>query len=185
MAAQTSSVLDAVMNDWLAQTLALKPGKRAKWKGVLVNQTGTRSVIRYDTAGLSVAGFHTHFVQKLNEERKGKRGTDDDWIPVFSFSQRAALVEAQARLCKHVVVATPDGARPAAYDDHLQNVHFGRLGRTLASLRIDDSARPFEGDSAAMREQICAQVGENATGNHTARNHSIRVRTAAGEPVRG
>ena len=184
MAAQTSSVPDDVMNLWLAQTLALKPGKRAKWKGVLVNQTGTRSVIRYDIAGLSVAEFHTHFVQKLNEERKGKRGTEDTWIGVFSFSQRAAMVEAQARLCKHVVVATPDGARPAAHDG-LQNVHFGRLGRTLASLRIDDGARPFEGDSATVREQIRAQVGENATGNHTARHHSIRVRTAAGEPVRG
>jgi len=177
------------MKLWLAQTLALKPSKRLKWKGVLVNQTGTRGVIRYDTAGLSVAGFHTHFVQKLNEERKGKRRTDDDWIPVFSFSQRMALVESQANTWENVGVCTPDGARPLAHDARLENVHFvsiaARVPVTLESLRVDDNARPFRGDVAAVREQTRAQVRENATGNHTARHHPVRVHTAAGEPVRG
>ena len=38
---QTASAHDEVIQGWLAEVLALKPGKRAKWKGVLVNQTGT------------------------------------------------------------------------------------------------------------------------------------------------
>ena len=80
---QTTSVPDEVIQCWLVQVLALKPSKRAEWKGQLVNQTGTLGIVRYEAAGVSVADICTHFVQKVNEERKGKRGTTDDCIPVF------------------------------------------------------------------------------------------------------
>ena len=171
--AQTASAHDEVIQSWLAEVLALKPGKRAKWKGVLVNQTGTRGIIRYADAGVSIAGVCTHFVQKLNEERKGKRGTTDDWIPVFSFTDRDTIVERQAKASEYVAVIAPNGARPTACDPRLENVIYV------------DGVSPLEGDTDDIRHQVRDQMRVNATGNHTARHHAIRVPTGASEPVRG
>ena len=171
MALQTSSVPDAVVERWQAEIDALKASKRPKWKGYMENQTGVRSVVRYDPAGVSVGGLRTHFVHKLSEERKAKRCTELDWIPVLSFSARSAMANARER--ENLVMLTPSGTRPVIPEGM-------RLDHVYST-----AGEPIRGDEAAVREQIREQIGANATGNHCARNHPIRVPTAPGQSVRG
>ena len=112
------------MQRWIAEVLALKPNKRVKWNGHLDNQTRTRSIICYYAAGLREAGVQTHFVQKLNEERKGKRGTNEDWISASSFSDRATIVDNQVRICNSVTILTPEGTRPLPTANASENVYY-------------------------------------------------------------
>ena len=171
MALQTSSVPDAVVERWQAEIDALRASKRPKWKGYMQNQTGVRSVVRYDPAGVSVEGLRTHFVHKLSEERKAKRCTERDWIPVLSFSARSAMANAMEQ--ENLVMLAPTGARSVVPEGM-------RLDHVYSA-----EGEPIRGDDAAVREQIQEQIGANATGNHSARHHPIRVPTGAGQPVRG
>jgi len=170
MALQTSSAPDAVVERWQAEIDALKASKRPKWKGYMQNQTGVRSVVRYDPAGVSIEGLRTHFVHKLSEERKAKRCTERDWIPVLSFSAKTAMVNAKEQ--ENLVMLAPTGARSVITEGM-------RLDRVYTT-----EGEPIYGDEAAVRAQIQEQIGANATGNHSARHRPIRVPTAAGQPVR-
>ena len=171
MALQTSTVPDAVVEQWQAEIDALKAAKRPKWKAFMQNQTGVRSVVRYDPAGMSIEGVRTHFVHKLSEERKAKRCTELDWIPVLSFSAKSAMANAMER--EHLVMLTPSGTRPVIPE----GMRFDHVYST--------EGEPIRGDEAAVREQIREQIDANATGNHCARNHPIRVPTAPSQSVRG
>ena len=171
VAPQMSSVPDEAVEQWQAEIDALKAGKRLKWKGVMQNQTGARSVVRYDPAGVNFMGVKTHFVHKLSEERKAKRSTESDWLPVLSFSAKAAMLNAIQ--LKNVVMSAPGGARSVISEGM-------RPDRTYHT-----GGDAIQGDPATVRELIQEQINTNATGKHSARNHPIHVPTAAGQPVRG
>ena len=171
VAPQMSSVPDEAVEQWQLQIDALKPGKRLKWKGTMQNQTGARSVVRYDPAGVNFMGVKTHFVHKLSAERKAKRSTESDWLPVLSFSAKAAMLNALQQ--EEVIMFAPDGARSVITEGMRSDRMYYMAGE------------PIRGDEAAVREQIQEQIDANATGNHCARNHAIRVPTAPGQPARG
>ena len=171
VALQMSSVPDEAVEQWQAEIDALKAGKRLKWKGVMQNQTGARSVVRYDPAGVNFMGVKAHFVHKLSEERKGKRDTEIDWLPVLSFSAKAAMTNAWNQ--KDVVTFAPSGARPMIPEGIRSDCTYHTGGEAI------------QGDPATVRELIQEQINTNATGKHSARNHPIHVPTAAGQPVRG
>ena len=169
-APQMSSVPDAAMERWHAEIGALKASKRLKWKGVMQNQTGVWSAVRYVPAGVSFQGTRTHFVHKLSAERRAKRGTELDWIPVLSFSAKAAMLNAASK--RNVILLAPDGACPMI----TEGMRSDRLYYT--------EGEAIQGSDAAVREQIQEQIAANATGNHSARHRPVRVPTAAGQPVR-
>ena len=170
---QISSVPDAAVDMWLAEVHALKPAKRGRWKGIMTNQSGARSSVRYCAQGISVCGATTFFQHRMSAERKGSRNTELDWIPVFSYSARASLLNAQME-SRRVKLITPAVARPILTDDQrTENLVF--VGR----------AAPITGDAAAVRDQVCEQTDVNAPGNHRSRHPASRVPTAGGEPVRG
>ena len=174
MAAQISSVADAFVEAWRVEVLALKPAKRAKWKGTMINQTGNRSTVRYCPEGVTTCGETTHFLHKLSAQRKGSRDTELDWLPVFSFSARASLMNSQMEQDRTIVLATPPGVRPILTPD-----------QCTESLLFTNDVAPMTGNDAALCAQISKQTDENATGNHRSRHHAIRIPTAGGEPVRG
>ena len=168
---QMSSVADCIIELWLSEVRALKQSKRPKWKGVMHNQTGCNSVVRYVPDGVCMGGQTTYFVHKLSQERQAKRGTSETWLPVFSFTARAAIQSELDTDYTRVIMRTVEGARPVV--DHEPQVAYAGEGPVVA--RDQDEIR------ALIEEQIRA----NATGNHTARNRPIRVPTATGQPVRG
>ena len=170
---QISSVHDAAVDLWLAEVHALKPAKRGRWKGIMINQSGARSSVRYCAQGISVGGAMTFFQQRLPADRKGSRGTELDWIPVFSLSARASLINAQME-SRRVALITPMGARPILTDD-----------QRVEDLVFVGQAAPITGDADVVCAQVREHVDVNATGNHRSRHHAIRVPTAGGEPVRG
>ena len=174
MAVQISSVADAFVEAWLAEVAALKPAKRAQWKGTMINQAGVRSAVRYCPDGVTTFGETTHFLQKLSAQRKGSRDTELDWLPVYSFSARASLMNRQMAQDATVVLTTPPGARPILTRD-----------QCTENMLFTGGGAPMTGNHVALCAQICEQTDANATGNHSSRHHPIRVPTAAGQPVRG
>ena len=158
---------------WLAEVRALKVGKRCRWKGVMTNQSGVRSTVRFCPEGVSFHGATTFFQHRLSADRKGSRGTELDWIPVFSYSARASLLNARME-SRRVELITPAGARPIVTDDQ-RTEDLGFVG----------PAAPIVGDAEAVTAQVQEQIDSNATGNHRSRHHAVRIPTAGGEPVRG
>ena len=107
-APQISSVPDKAIEQWQAEIATLKASKRLKWKGSMQNQTGVLSVVRYSPAGVEVLGVKTHSLHKLSAERKAKRNTESDWLPVLSFTSRDAALNYEA---SNVFMFAPSGAR--------------------------------------------------------------------------
>ena len=168
---QMSSIADSIVECWLSEIRALKPSKRPKWKGIMHNQKGCASVVRYVPDGLSLGGQTTYFAQKLDQERQAKRNTSEAWIPVFSFTARTAMHKEISASGRHVCVCTPEGARHILEHDPM--IKYRGEGTFVAR------------DQGEMCAQVDEQIRTNATGNHTTRNHRISVPTAPGQPVRG
>ena len=72
---QTSSVANELMKEWEEEVAALKFSKRQKWKGSMRNQSGVISLVKYVPDGVRVDSVTTHFVHKLDAQRKGGRST--------------------------------------------------------------------------------------------------------------
>ena len=80
----TTSVPADIIEMWKAEIAALSVRKRKIWKGRMVDRSGVRGVVVYDPLGLEVPGYgHTHFKQRMNEQKKGMYATEQEWRPVM------------------------------------------------------------------------------------------------------
>ena len=183
---QTSSVANELMKEWEEEVAALTFSKRQKWKGSMHNQSGVISLVKYVPDGVCVDSVTTHFVHKLDAQRKGGRGTELAWIPVFSHSQRAAraaalVSESEEKGEKKLFLFTaPPGAVPA-YTDEMD----ARLQAASSQPIGVFGNEGVRGKDWRVRELIREHMEVAAAGNHSPRRHPIRVPTAPGEPVRG
>ena len=136
---QTSSVANDLMEEWEEEVAALKLSKKQKWKGSMRNQSGVIALVKYVPDGVRVDSVTTHFVHKLNAQRKGGRGTELAWIPVLSRSQQAAraaalVSEAEEKSEKKLFIfTTPPGAVCVCRRDGCS--HTGCIQRAYRCLR--------------------------------------------------
>ena len=96
VAIQVVSVSDDVLAQWEQQVLALTPSKRKNWKGCTYTQDGAKAAVRYVPDGIRVPQTdHTsYFASKVSQQRKGARGTELDWVPIWRFADRNACMAA-------------------------------------------------------------------------------------------
>ena len=183
---QTSSVANVLMEEWEEEVAALKLSKKQKWKGSMRNQSGVIALVKYVPDGVRVDSVTTHFVHKLNAQRKGGRGTELAWIPVLSRSQQAARAaalvnEAEEKSEKKLFIfTTPPGAVPVYADE--MDAHIQAASSEPIGVFANEAVR---GNDERICELIREHIEAAATGNHSPRRHPIHVPRAPGEPVRG
>jgi hypothetical protein len=156
-AQQVDTVCDQLHQQWEQEISALPARKQKKWSGWTLDEYGCRTSVRYSPQQVS-AGHQTLFEMRLTARMAAARGLDTgSWIPLQPVS---ALVENAARLQAELLKYVQDGAA---------------LRRAMA---------PYL-DGGALLANAGALLEARRTGNHRSRVHTVRVPTAAGQPVRG
>jgi hypothetical protein len=151
-----ATVCDAIYQSWADEVAALPARKRKKWSSVIADKYGCRIAVRYAPQEVGL-GQHTLFEERLTAKSAADRGLPvGTWIPVQSVSIRAAKAAAAEEMGGELLIAN------------------------TATRAIERPA--LENDQ--LIAQARAHVAERRTGNHRPHVHTVRVPTAAGQPVR-
>jgi hypothetical protein len=156
-ARQVATVCDAIYERWEREVMALPARKRKNWGGRIFDKNGCLVTVRYAPRPAG-CDQHTLFAERITARSAAERQLPEGtWIPVQSVSIRAAKVA----LCR----------------EHGMEFMTADVGTRRCEVPTVDNETHIA--------RAVAGMAARHTGNHRPRVHSVRIPTAAGQPVRG
>jgi hypothetical protein len=151
------AVSDECYREWADEVLAMPVRKRKNWKGCTMDQRGCLASVRYAPQDVGL-GVQTLFEGRTSAQMAGILNVPvGTWLPLESLS----------------IIAEKASRHEARNEERVLQIP---ATRELVGPIMDE--RAFEVMARMM-------VVESHTGNHRPHVPSVRIPTAAGQPVRG
>jgi hypothetical protein len=156
-ARHVATVCDEIYERWEREVMALPARKRKNWAGWILDSYGCRISVRYSPQPVG-CGLQTLFEGRITAKSAADRHLPvGSWIPHQSVSMRA----------EKVAICAAQG---------------------MEFMTTDTATRRCEApimDNETHIERAMAGMAVRHTGNHRPHVPSVRIPTAAGQPVRG